>query len=248
MIQTVVFDLGGTLIEYAGSYTKWPDLETPGFQAAYALLSKNGHRLTTFEQFRDAGFSLLPQLWQAAIRHEKNLRVTDLLASMLKATGVQSVNRADLERAAALYGEAIQAQAQLVDTAVSTVQQVKAAGFKIGLVSNTMFPGGLHQADLARFGLISYFDALVFSADVFKWKPNAAPFLQVLAELDAEPATAVYIGDDPASDTVGAMAAGMRSIYFQANSRFAKPDGIEPDAEIQHLRELMPVLRNWSKQ
>ena len=29
-IEAVIFDLGGTLIEYAGPYRSWPELETPG--------------------------------------------------------------------------------------------------------------------------------------------------------------------------------------------------------------------------
>ena len=244
MIKTVVFDLGGTLIEYAGSYQTWPELETPGFQAAFASLNQNGYAFS-FAHFKAAGFSLLPQLWQAAIRHEKNLQVVDLIAQSLKANDIDYVNKTDVEEAADRYGEAIQAQAYVVDTAVSTVQQIKAAGYQVGLVSNTMFPGSPHRADLARFGLLEYFDAMVFSADLFKWKPNADPFLHVLAELGAAAETAVYIGDDPASDVVGGHAAGMRTIYFKANKRFHKAAGIEPHAEIKHLNELMPTLAAW---
>jgi len=245
MIKTVVFDLGGTLIEYAGSYQTWPELETPGFQAAYDLLTGNGYTFS-FDQFIAAGFDALPQRWQAAVRHEKNFRVIDLIGFSLAAAGIADVRETDLDQAAVCYGEAIQAQAVLVDTAISTVQQVKAAGYKVGLVSNTMFPGTLHQADLARFGLLDYLDALLFSADVFKWKPNADPFLHILAELEADAETAVYIGDDPASDIAGGRAAGMRTIYFRANQRFANPNGLVPHAEIYHLRELLPTLQAWA--
>ena len=41
-IRAVIFDLGGTLIEYAGSYLHWPELETPGFMAAYEHLNGQG--------------------------------------------------------------------------------------------------------------------------------------------------------------------------------------------------------------
>jgi putative hydrolase of the HAD superfamily len=244
-IETVIFDLGGTLIEYAGSFATWPLLETPGFEAAYGYLWQKGYSLPEFSLFRDAGFGLLPPMWRAATRHEQNLRVVDLLADSLNLVGMKGISEADVMAAAGDYGAAIQAQAWLVDQAAETVAKVKAAGYKVGLVSNTMFPGELHRADMARFGLLAHFDATLFSADVNMWKPNAEPFWRVLELLGAASDTAVYIGDDPASDVVGGRAAGMSTIYFKSSQRFAKPNGLEPHAEIEHLTELLPLLASW---
>lgn len=244
-IETVIFDLGGTLIEYAGPYATWPLLETPGFEAAYGYLWQKGYSLPEFSQFRDAGFGLLPHRWQAATRHEQNLRVVDLLADSLNLVGAKNVSEADVMAAAVEYGTAIQSQAWMVAQAAETVAEVKAAGYKVGLVSNTMFPGDLHRADMARFGLLAHFDATVFSADVNMWKPNAAPFWHVLELLGATADTAVYIGDDPASDVAGGQAAGMSTIYFKSSQRFAKPNGLQPHAEIEHLTELLPLLASW---
>lgn len=246
MIKVVIFDLGGTLIEYAGPFASWPELETPGFQAAYDVLNQNGRLLPPFSDFRQAGFRRLPMLWGAATRREKNFRVVDLLTAVLQETGVQSVTEDDLTAAAADYGRAIQAQAWLIDQALETVQQLRAAGYRVGLVSNTMFPGSLHRADLERFGLLPYFEALVFSADVNKWKPNAEPFLHVLAELQASPETAVYVGDDPGSDVVGGQAAGLRTIYFKSSDRFHPLPGVQPHAKITHLSQLPPLLSRWN--
>ena len=244
-VETVVFDLGGTLIEYAGEYEHWPELETPGFAAAYAVLVGNGRSLPPFARFRDAGFAHLPHMWQAATRKEANLQVHGLISQSLAEIGVNSFSNGDLLAASEAYGAAIQQQAFVIEGAVEAVTAVKAAGYKVGLVSNTMFPGTMHQADMARFGLLQHFDATVFSADVNKWKPNADPFLHVLAELGVGAETAVYVGDDPASDMVGGRAAGMRTIYFPSSQRFTKPDGIQPDGEIQNLAELLPLLASW---
>ena len=57
--------------------------------------------------------------------------------------------------------------------------------------------------------------------------------------------TAVYLGDDPASDVVGGQAAGLRTIYFPSSQRFHLPAGAEPDAEIGSLTELLPLLASW---
>jgi FMN phosphatase YigB (HAD superfamily) len=35
LIEAAIFDLGGTLIEYAGEHTTWPDLEITGMKTIY---------------------------------------------------------------------------------------------------------------------------------------------------------------------------------------------------------------------
>ena len=57
----------------------------------------------------------------------------------------------------------------------------------MALLSNTMFEGSVHIADLQRFNLDTYFDAMLFSADENKWKPIAAPYLHLLDKLQVAP-------------------------------------------------------------
>ncbi len=244
-VETVIFDLGGTLIEYAGKYEHWPELETPGFTAAYEALFRNEQTVPPFETFRQAGFSHLPRMWQAATRKEANLQIHALLAEACAALGVEHFAEEALLAAAQAYGAAIQQQAWLIEGAVETVTAVKAAGYKVGLVSNTMFPGEMHRTDMTRFGLLEHFDATVFSADVNKWKPNAEPFLHVLDLLGMRAETAVYVGDDPASDVVGGRAAGLRTVHFPSSSRFPTLDGVQPHGKINKLADLLPLLASW---
>ncbi len=242
MIKALIFDLGGTLIEYAGPYATWPALETPGFKAAYAFLAQQGARLPAFETFRDTGFEMLPGRWQMAIRGEKNLRLVDLLTDVLAVCRVGGVASEAVADAAELYQRAICDQARPLPGAQETLAYAKSQGYKIGLLSNTMFTGAAHIDDLERFGLADYFDALLFSADVDKWKPNPDPFWHVLDELGAEAETAVFIGDDPANDLVGAQQVGMQAIYMRSSERFVMPPGLKPCAEISRLEELPGVL------
>jgi len=130
--------------------------------------------------------------------------------------------------------------------AQETLAQMETSGYKIGLLSNTMFTGEAHKEDLERFRLSRYFETMLFSADVNKWKPNAAPFLQVLDELGVQPGAAVYVGDDPRSDVVGGRRAGMHTIHVKTSSRFRDSDGVMPDAQITDLTELGPLLLSWA--
>ncbi|MCA9961456.1 MAG: HAD family hydrolase [Anaerolineales bacterium] len=245
-LTTIIFDLGGTLVEYAGPYGVWPDLETPGLQAAYQLLQEKGVRLPDFAQFRDTGFALLPGRWQGAVEGKRNLRLVDFLHEILHACcGVNGIAPAWLDAAATQYEDAICGQAHPLAGAQETLAALKAQGYRLGLLSNTMFTGAAHINDLRRFGLDGYFDAMLFSADVNKWKPQAAPYEQLVAELGGGVETAVFIGDSPEHDIIGAHNAGLRAILIRSNQRFDLPDHVQPDAIIYRLTELPDLLAQW---
>ncbi len=247
-IEAVIFDLGGTLIEYAGRYAVWPDLETPGLEAAYRVLDAKAVALPDFEKFSRSGFERLPLRWQMATSGDRNLRLIDFLAEILEACDAGHVKQAWLREAAAEYEKAICAQAIPMESAQQTLEQLKEHGYRIGLLSNTMFSGAAHIADLERFAMDSYFDALLFSADAGKWKPSPDPYLDLLAQLKTSPEQAVFVGDDPLNDMVGGQAAGLGTILMRANQRFHLPDDVKPDATITQLTELLDLLTGWSNE
>jgi putative hydrolase of the HAD superfamily len=242
LIKAVVFDLGGTLIDYIGRYASWPDLETPGFTAAYDYLQLQGLTLPGPDRFRMVGFDLLPGRWRQATSGQKNLTLPSLLAEVLANFNIPASDPASLEEAAERYQSAVCADAKPIPDGHEVLGLLQAQGFRLGLISNTMFTGQAHIADMEKFGLASFFDAMVFSADENKWKPNVAPFSHILAQLGVDPGMAIFIGDDPASDLVGGRRAGMYTVYFRSNDRFAALDGLLPDATIHSLQELPPLI------
>lgn len=241
-IEAVVFDLGGTLIEYAGPYAVWPDLETPGLLAAYEYFENKNIVLPAFGQFRDSGFSILPGRWQGAVDGQQNLRLADFIGEILQScTGANGVQPTWLTEAGIVYQNAICAQAHLLPGTVEGLAAINGQ-YKIGLLSNTMFTGDAHINDLKRFGIDSYFEATLFSADANKWKPQPDPYLQVLSDLAIDPANAVFVGDSPGHDIMGAHAAGMKAILIRNSDRFPMVEGVEPDGVIERLTELPDAL------
>lgn len=242
MIEAIIFDLGGTLIEYSGGYTSWPDLETPGFAAAHRYLREQGVAMPELDRFRLVGFDLLPGRWREATAGHRNLTLPDLLAEVLMNLKVSLPDRRLLEQAAEQYEDAVRAEAKPIPHGREVVSTLKGEGYRLGLISNTMFGSRAHVHDLERFGLADFFDTMLFSADHNKWKPRPDPFLHVMAELDVTPSESVFVGDDPASDVVGGQRVGMRTIYFPSSQRFPSPDGVVSDGRITDLRELPLVL------
>jgi putative hydrolase of the HAD superfamily len=242
LIEAVVFDLGGTLIEYAGEYATWPDLEIPGMTAAHATLIKHGVQVPEMERFQEIGFELLPKRWQAATLGEQNLTLDSLVGAILETAELPLPSPDILHAAAREYEAALCSGAVPLPDGREVLEQLQNEGYKLGLISNTMFAGASHIQDLERFGLAGFFDVMLFSADHNKWKPTTAPFVHVLEALAVEASNAVYIGDDPSADVVGAKATGMKTIYFPSSQRFPSLNGVQPDATISHLRELPGCL------
>ncbi|HEY1331436.1 MAG TPA: HAD family hydrolase [Actinomycetota bacterium] len=117
-------------------------------------------------------------------------------------------------------------------------------GYRMGLVSNVTLRADLMRQDLAALGLDRYLSASVFSSELGVRKPDARIFEEALRRLDAEPATTVFVGDRLMDDVGGARRVGMRAVQTRQFRR-EEPDGIQPDAAIDHLRELPAVLAGW---
>lgn len=241
-IEAVLFDLGGTLLEYTGGYESWPELEGPGFEAAYNFLSNEGISLPTYEEFQAFGFNILPVRWQKATSGERNLTVASLLDDVLTSSEVEVPSDDLVNEAASRYQAAVCSGVVPMPMSYQIVKALKKSGYKLGLVSNTMFNGSMHKADMRRYKLDTFFDSMVFSADENKWKPDPAPFLHVLEKLGVAAEHAIFVGDDPAADVAGGIRTGLYTVHYLSSHRFSTPDGYKPDATITSLNELPDIV------
>jgi putative hydrolase of the HAD superfamily len=113
-----------------------------------------------------------------------------------------------------------------------TLAVLRAAGLRIGLVSNS----ARNVADFARHHGLDV-DAGISSFQHGHTKPHASIFRAVLDLIGVEPADAVMVGDTIGDDVEGAIAAGLRAILLDRN-------GVHADFEprIETLTELPPLL------
>ena len=123
--------------------------------------------------------------------------------------------------------------------AFETLAAIKGLGLKTGLISNA----GITTAPtlrnmLSHHGLIGHLDTLVFSDELSLAKPSPGMFAAALEALGCEPGDAVFVGDSPLHDIVGARASGMTTVQIGRK----QVEGIEPDALIDTLAELIGVL------
>jgi HAD superfamily hydrolase (TIGR01549 family) len=121
----------------------------------------------------------------------------------------------------------------LYEDVFPTVDALRAAGLRIGLVSNS----ARDVREFARHHGLDV-DAGISSFHHGRTKPHASIFRAVLELLEVEPDEAAMVGDTIADDIEGALALGMRAILLD---REGKNPGFEP--RIQTLNDLLPILR-----
>lgn len=96
---------------------------------------------------------------------------------------------------------------RLFPDTLSTLDALRGAGVKVGLVSNRQFA----RNPVEYLGITDRFDVIIGLEDVTHAKPDPEPLLTALSRLGVEPARAVYVGDTDI-DMKTAAAAGVRGI------------------------------------
>lgn len=131
------------------------------------------------------------------------------------------------------------------DDTQPAVQALAAEGYAIGCVTNTLADEAAIRSMLRAHGFEPLMKSVVVSAEEGWRKPHPSLFEKALAELNCDPADAVFVGDSPFHDVGGAQAVGMRAVLTR--QYITRPtDGMPaPDATIDHVRELRAVVERW---
>jgi putative hydrolase of the HAD superfamily len=122
----------------------------------------------------------------------------------------------------------------LFDGALESLEQL-AKNFSLGTISNG-------NADVNRIGIGRYFDFSVNVVDVGVAKPDAEIFDYAVRLAGFNATEIVHIGDHPHCDVLGALNAGLHSIWYNPEQE-AWLEGKKPTAIIQQLDEVEAQAR-----
>jgi HAD superfamily hydrolase (TIGR01662 family) len=237
----VVFDLGGTLVE-------WPDWEG-GAPAKWAIAYDAVARTApdgpsaTRDEFVAAMRAAEKAHWERVDREHWSGPPTGLVSDGFRRLGVSASEDALL---AALdgYARAVAGWCTVFPDTRDTLGLLRERGYRLGLLSNTWWAAEWHNADLAAHGLGDLLDELVYTSDLACSKPHPSVFREISSRLQVAPEACVMIGDRQVDDVSGAKAVGMRAIWRRNDSGFPTSD-VAPDATVDALSELPPLLRRW---
>jgi putative hydrolase of the HAD superfamily len=117
------------------------------------------------------------------------------------------------------------------------------------VLSSTAWPAAWHEYFLDRDGALDCFDACVWTSDLPWTKPNPAAFHAAMTAVGADdPSQCVYVGDRMFDDVTGAKGVGMRAVFVPHSvipAHEAGPVVGEPDAVINALPDLLPIIDRW---
>ena len=200
--RAVLFDLGNTLVGYYTS-AEFPDVLRRCLQEcaeALGLPKDSDRERDTY----DRALLLNKEQPDYAVRP-----LTDRLERLFGTPASPDV-------LVTAFLRPIFSMARLDPHAVFVLDALRTAGVKTAIVSNTPWgsPGDAWRQELQRHGLLDRVDAAVFCMDVGWRKPHRAPFERALSLLGVGPADAMFVGDDPRWDTVGARGAGLRPVLL----------------------------------
>jgi putative hydrolase of the HAD superfamily len=135
---------------------------------------------------------------------------------------------------AAAYGEHRSARCRPFPDTVAALDELRAAGVLLAVVTNGM---ERHQhAKLDAAGLTDRFDAVITSEAANASKPDPRIFATALAAIGRDPANTAMVGDHPLRDVAGAQQSGLRGVWVDRDG--GDPRGVVPDARIADLAGL----------
>ena len=218
-LDAVLFDLDGTLLDSVRIY----------FEIVRIVLDRFGFPQVSMDVIReaakDSGYEWARVLPESTLVKHPGLRAQ-----------IQSV----VEE---VYRPLFEIQAKPMPGMKSVVENLVAAGIKLGIVTSTPREHvGFKLKKLKQNDTLGYFGAIVTSCDVARQKPAPDPMMECCRQLDVKLENSVYIGDSR-SDIQSGRIAGMKTIAVLSGFDDLRALSREfPDAVINSVAELGALI------
>jgi HAD superfamily hydrolase (TIGR01509 family) len=236
MLRGIFFDLDNTLIrsrqaECAGLAAGWN--QTFGARPALDLERLEKCFRSAYEArfaYGTPGYAELACLPLA----EFNRRVTtDALATL----GIHDADSIDsMTRACA---EAVRRQLAIVPGATETLTALRAAGLKLGLITNG--PSAVQRDKLAALALATSFDLIVIDTEFGHPKPDPRIFQHAAEAVELPQSDLLFVGDNFTDDVGGARAAGWLGVWYNPKGSPPPPGEEPPDYTVRDLTEILTL-------
>lgn len=222
-VEAVLFDWGGTL-------TPWHTIDLAESWRACGFDADAAQRLLAAES----------EVWRRARETQESGTIDEVFA----AAGV-SAGPAELAAYFAWWEEHTYTDPDVRPLLLA----LRERGIRVGVLSNTLWPRSEHERVFRRDGVADLIDAAVYTSEIRWTKPHPEAFRAALAAVGVtDAARAVFVGDRPWDDISGAKGVGMRAVlvpHSEIPAGQLGPVEGEPDAVVQRLADLLPLVDAW---
>lgn len=236
--DAVLFDLAGTLFSQRGLRDQFIDVLANVARRAGVDETDRSRLRAAYLSGLKAGFDSVAN--RAYYHHNELFSLT--FGGFLTELGATH-DDAMLQEAIALQLEVTLTDLRLRPGTAEALTAMRSAGIHVGVVSN--IDDDYFVPMVAKLGLADLADHLLSSEAAGSCKPDGAIFRQALVAAGCPAERALFVGDTPNADVLGANRAGLTSVLIVERDR--KPPeprsaGMAPDHVINDIPDLLPLL------
>jgi len=237
-IKAVLFDIGETLLNFGK--VDVIALFKDGGKLAYDFLKKLNQPTGQLSLF------LLKHLWMIRVFRVRSyisgidFDSLELLKKIEQKRGVKLTEKQWQDFGWCWY-EPLSKLGKIEPNLRQTLDKLKQAGVKLGILSNTFVNATTLEKHLAQLGLLDYFTTRIYSYQFAFRKPDRRIFIEAAKQMDCQPANILFVGDRLDLDIAGAISANMPAAIKKAytNSFKKVPENV---IKIDMLAELPNIV------
>ena len=237
-ISAVLFDLGGTLIDYDPVDPR--AVFDEGARLTYQYLVNLGHAPPPLRRYRRRLYRTMRWRFAWSRFRRRDFNSLHVLRDLCRAMQLPTDDPSVTELAWQWYAP-LERVARIEPDLIPTLTAFRSAGLKLGIVSNTFIGAAVLDRHLARVGLLDFFPVRVYSSETGRRKPDRRIFDGALARMGVDAWRTIFVGDRLDTDIAGARRAGMRTALKTRAAASHKPG---PDFIVRSIAELGPIVLN----
>lgn len=213
-IKAIIFDLDNTLVDRNSTLMKFADKFAYDYSALLKTLSKEDVikqiRLSDRNGYRN--------------KEELFMELLEILPWQIKPSITQLMEYWKIEFTNCSVP---------MNGLENVLMALKEKGLKLGLITNGSV--ATQSKKMKKLNIEHYFDSIIISEAVKIKKPDSQIFQLSLVELNVSAKEAIFVGDNPLIDIVGASNAGLNAIWLKGeedwNIEYSLPSKIANNLE-----------------
>ena len=206
-MKVIVFDLGGTLMEYTGMPSAWVEYYRQGFEAINQKFNLNAS-----ESDIAKSVEMLKDFNPRVHYREKEYSPESIFSKVLE----HWENHVSTEKCADTFFEGLHLKATIYPDSIPALEKLKSIGCRIAALTDlpTAMPDKFFKKDISA--LLEYFDLYVSSQNCGFRKPNCAGLQKIAAYFHVPITDLVFVGDED-KDRKTAVNAGCGFVRINRN-------------------------------
>lgn len=204
MLKLIVFDLGGTLMEYAGMPLNWSDYYICGLEKLNEIL-----KLNLSENDLQESANILKSYNPRISKREYEIKPEDIFNDIIS----RWVEKPDTNKVIEIFFQGLSLKANIYEYSTELLKKCRSLGFKIACLTD--LPNGMPDYIFkpAIENILPYFDLYVSSQICGVRKPNKGGICYIADAFEIREAEILFVGDEE-KDFLTALNAGCDFVYI----------------------------------